>query len=393
MKILTILYRDIAIEDSGAARTLYNKLHYLAEQSGMEIYVAFHCTPPIHPRVHEVPFAPVTTVEVVTVEKVKELVSTLEIDILSVPEGRRYAQLARNAVAGTNCKIITEFHTCPGYEVRGLWGSVIAQGKLGGKSKLKAVIKIAFWPLYWLYVRKTQRPNFRNAYLLADRFVLLSSAFFEPYRKWYKLPSTEKMRAIGNAVSWKYGASAEEIECKEKTILVVARFEERSKRISLILKMWKKLQSLHPDWKLQLVGFGPDESLYRGLVKQWRIERVIFEGRSQNPEPFYTKAAIFVMTSAFEGWPMTLSEAMQKGCVPVVMDSFYSVHDLISNGVNGYIVRNGDLKMLSQRINQLITQPEIRIRMAYKGVESMRRFSSQDIGKQWVELFNEVINS
>lgn len=392
MRILVISYRDVAIDDSGGNRTMYHKLHYLAEQPGWEIYVAFHCTPHIHPRVHEVPFAPVTTVEVVTVEKVKELVSTLGIDVLSVPEGRRYAQLARKAVAGTNCKIITEFHNCPGYEMRGLWGTVKTQYKLGGKSKLKAAIKMALWPLYWLHIRRQQRPMFRNSYLLADRLVLLSSTFFEPYRKWYKLPSTDKMRAISNAVSWESEASIVEVEHKEKTILVVARFEERQKRISLILKMWKTLQFLHPDWSLQVVGFGPDEYLYRKLVEQWQLERVIFEGRQQNPEPFYTKAAIFVMTSAFEGWPMTLSEAMQKGCVPVVMDSFYSVHDLISSGVNGYVVRNNDLKMFVQRVNQLITQPEVRIQMAYKGIESMRRFSRQAVGKQWVKLLQEVVD-
>lgn len=393
MKILTILYRDIAIEDSGAARTTYNKLQYLAEQPGLEIYVAFHCTPPIHSRIHEVPFAPVTTAEVVTVEKVHELVVTLGIDILSVPEGIRYARLARKAVYGTNCKVITEFHTCPGYEVRGLWGTTIAQCHLGGKSKLKAILKLALWPLYWLYTRWNQCPKFRDAYLLADRFVLLSSTFIEPYRKWYSLPSADKMRVISNAVSWESEASAEEVVNKEKTVLVVSRFDERSKRISLILKMWKALQFRHPDWRLQLVGFGPDELLYRKLVKQWHLERVIFEGRQQNPEPFYTKAAIFVMTSAFEGWGMTLCEAMQKGCVPVVMDSFQSLHDLISNGVNGYIVRNKDLKRFSQRVNQLITQPEVRIQMAYSGIESTRRFSRQIVGKQWVKLFNEVISS
>ncbi|WP_071134460.1 glycosyltransferase [Millionella massiliensis] len=393
MKILVLYNRDITMDDSGESRTIYNRLRYLADQPGMEIYVAFHCTPSIHPRIHEIPFTSVSTAEEVVAEKVHQLIVILGIDILSVPVGRWQSKLAREAVVGTTCKVITEFHTRPGYEMRGMWEVMKAQYKLGGAEQLKTAIKMIVWPLYWLHIRKLQRSNFRNAYLLADRFVLLSSAFFEPYRKWYKLPSTNKMRAIGNAVSWENEASAEEIIHKEKTILVVARFDERHKRISLILKMWKTLQFLHPDWNLQVVGFGPDEYLYRKLVQQWQLERVIFEGRQQNPEPFYTKAAIFVMTSAFEGWGMTLCEAMQKGCVPVVMDSFESVHDLISNGVNGYIVRNNDLKMFIQRVNQLITQPEVRIRMAYKGPESMRRFSRQAIGEQWVKLYNEVINS
>lgn len=389
MKILVVYpHYDIAIDESGEARTIYNRLRYLADQPGMEIYVALHCTPSIHPLIHEVSFTPGTTDEV---KKLHELVASLGIDILSVPGGRWQSKLAREAVSGTNCKVITELHNCPGYEMQGLWREIKTQHKLGGI--LKATFKLIAWPLYWFYIRKCLRSNFKNAYLLADRLVLLSPTFFEPYRKWYKLPSMEKMRAIGNAVSWENEATPEEIEHKEKTILVVARFNERSKRISLILKMWKKLQTLHPDWKLQLVGYGPDEPLYRELVNQWHLERVIFEGRQQNPEPFYTKAAIYVMTSAYEGWPMTLSEAMQKGCVPVVMDSFYSVHDLISDGVNGYIVRNNDLRMFTQRVNQLITQPELRMQMAYKGVESTRRFSRQAIGEQWVKLYNEVINS
>lgn len=388
MKIL-VIHLDITPSTSGVARTTYHKLKYLADQPEIEVYVAFHCQPPIHPRIHQVPLP----FEDITAERVRKLILKYGIDIVSIPEGQQFTKTIREAVQGTKCKIVAEFHMCPGCEMQGLGDSVKAQCKFGGRSTLKALIEMSLWPLYWLYVRRQQRPRFRDAYLLADRLVLLSPTFFDYYRKWYKLPSTEKMRAIGNAVSWENEALPEEIERKEKTILVVARFEERQKRISLILKMWRTLQALYPDWKLQLVGSGPDEPLYRKLVKQWKLERVIFEGKQQNPEPFYTKAAIFVMTSAFEGWGMTLCEAMQKGCVPVVMDSFYSVHDLISNGVNGYVVRNNDLKMFIQRVNQLITQPEVRIRMAYKGPESIRRFSRQTIGDQWVKLYNEVINS
>ena len=50
-----------------------------------------------------------------------------------------------------------------------------------------------------------------------------------------------------------------------------------------------------------------------------------------------------MMTSAFEGFPMTLVEAQQCGVVPVVMDSYLSLHDIVETGYNGIIVSNEDL--------------------------------------------------
>jgi glycosyltransferase involved in cell wall biosynthesis len=63
------------------------------------------------------------------------------------------------------------------------------------------------------------------------------------------------------------------------------------------------------------------------------LKRVNFEGY-RNPQPFYKRASIFVMTSANEGFPMTLIEAQQNGCVPVVMNSFSALREIIQNNIN-----------------------------------------------------------
>jgi glycosyltransferase involved in cell wall biosynthesis len=96
--------------------------------------------------------------------------------------------------------------------------------------------------------------------------------------------------------------------------------------------MWKdELADALPDWRLEVVGDGPDRARYEASLAG--VPRVVFHG-FQDPAPFYAKAKILVLTSDFEGFGLVLVEAMSAGCVPVVLDSFAAVHDII-DGANG----------------------------------------------------------
>ena len=55
------------------------------------------------------------------------------------------------------------------------------------------------------------------------------------------------------------------------------------------------------------------------LAKGLRLERIFFEGR-QDPRPYYRESSLFMMTSLYEGWPMTINESLQFGCVPFAFD-------------------------------------------------------------------------
>ncbi len=61
----------------------------------------------------------------------------------------------------------------------------------------------------------------------------------------------------------------------------------------------------------------------------------------------------FAMTSAFEGFPMSIIEAQQNGVVPIVMDSFLSVHDIIDNDVNGVLISYGNTTMFAESLKSL----------------------------------------
>lgn len=92
-----------------------------------------------------------------------------------------------------------------------------------------------------------------------------------------------------------------------------------------------------PDWSLEFVGDGFQLDDLRRLATKMNLERVTFHGFLP-PQDFYKKSKIFLMTSDYEGWGLTLTEAMQYKCVPLVMSTYSSVYDIIDDGKNGFLI-------------------------------------------------------
>ena len=200
------------------------------------------------------------------------------------------------------------------------------------------------------------------------------------------------MSAIGNALRFNEFATDQDIRQKHKTVLVVARFDEDTKRISIMLKAWREIEqdARLSEWKLQLVGDGRDMAFYKYLVRQWHLQRVEFTGRQQ-PEEYYRNASMFLMTSCAEGWPMVLMEAVQMGVPVVAMDSFGSLHDIIEDGVNGSIVPNNDMSAFVAAMKQMMQNEELRHEMSRHAVERSKSFVIDEVVRCWKQVFSELI--
>lgn len=172
-------------------------------------------------------------------------------------------------------------------------------------------------------------------------------------------------------------------------VLVVSRFEEKVKRLSLILKIWKIMESSYKtNWKLIIIGSGPERDMYLNLSKELGLQNVIFEGY-KNPFEYYKKASIFLMTSLFEGFPLTLVEAQQCGVVPVAMDSFEALRDIISDGINWIIVDNNNINEYASKLDHLIDDVEYRNSLQINAIRSSRKYSIETIAREWISLFEK----
>lgn len=385
MNILLALNVDFDSNSGGLERSSVNLITYLSKQPSILCVCAFNKFIDKIDNIIEVETSITSAVDL------KKIIVDHNIDIVLLPGGPWYTLLAAEAVKNTKCKIITAWHFSPGIRVGITFMESFDSFKnsSGIYEKLKALTKIVLFPIYTWHEEQKDKNMFKEAYRISDRFVVLSDSYISNFKKHYAFSNVDKMMAISNSLSFPESISKEGILSKDKTILIVARLDESSKRLTYALKIWKLLEAKNPEWKLQLVGEGKDRKFYESMVLQLQLKRVFFEGKQQ-PQPFYRKAAIFMMTSKHEGWGLTLTEAQQMGCVPVAMDSFGSLNDIIAQGFNGFMVKNHNIAGYAKQVQLLIDNVELRQTIAENAVQSSSKFSPDKIGKQWLELFQEI---
>ncbi len=123
--------------------------------------------------------------------------------------------------------------------------------------------------------------------------------------------------------------------------VTVARLYNHQKRIDRIIETISRLKSegyMNFDWTV--VGEGGDRPAIETLIKEKNVgDCLTLAGLKQNPYPYIKGADAFVLTSAYEGYPMTVKEAQIVG-VPTLVTEYGSAYEQVENGVNGLVCDN-----------------------------------------------------
>ncbi len=232
------------------------------------------------------------------------------------------------------------------------------------------------------------RSAYRKIYELSDKVVLLSKRSIpELLGLIGRSYNDEKLLAIPNPATY-CAQSINIMANKQKKILVVSRMGDASKRLLRVLDAWKLMQDILTEWSLIFVGDGTDLPTYRRIAEKDGLKRIKFHG-TQVPDSYYEESSIFLMTSATEGFGMTLIEAQQFGCVPVAMDTYSALHDIIEDGVNGVITPSGDINTFANVCISLASDSEKLNLIGINAMQSSNRFLSSNIVTQWRSLLEQ----
>lgn len=290
-------------------------------------------------------------------------------------------------------KYITEFHNSillmEKVFSRNFWHRLAHLPTTPTHIKWLAKLRLFIYPLWLKRCRQLVLDNFLTNYRVADALILLSK---------YEIPEIQKLtdidlshcKVINNPLSWEKIESVEILQHKKKQVLIVSRFNNPEKRLDLALQIWKRLELRgFADWQLNIVGSGVHEDYLKELTENLALKNVTFTGR-QDPIPYYKDAALFMMTSVVEGWGLTLTESMQTGVVPIAFDSYPALHDIITDGYDGCIIRDNDLNAYAACMEELMRNREERERIALNGLMSCKRFKINKIVAQWVKLIESL---
>lgn len=249
-------------------------------------------------------------------------------------------------------------------------------------------------PIYNYFALKQARKNFEIYNKYSDKIVLLSQSHIDTYYKISKIKEKQKVTSIPNPLTFDEFISENEFSQKRNEVLILCRLSERQKRITESLKIWQKIQNqeIAKDWTLVVVGGGEDEAYIKRFSKRLNISNITFEG-FQHPLAYFKRAKIFMMTSIWEGFGMTLIEAQQNGAVPMAFNSFTALSDIIDDNFNGIIIENHNFTQYAKKCADLMTNEQKRILLAKNAIESCQKFSTQTIVKQWNKLFEDMKNT
>lgn len=242
--------------------------------------------------------------------------------------------------------------------------------------------------LLWAF-KRTHKSHFCYAIVKSDRYILLSERYMPELEFVTDGFDKKKVIAICNPCT----LTANKIDCaqKEKVLLYVGRIDMAQKRNDLLLEIWKNVSKIVKDWHLVIVGDGPDLEKLKAKSKKMQIKNVEFVGQAE-PSEYYRKASLFAMTSAFEGLPLTLVEAMTHGVVPIAFDSFASLQSIIDDGVNGKVIRPFNMNDFASNLIELMNNNQLRDILSSNCLIKAKYFSLDVIGQKWLDLFREISN-
>ncbi len=142
----------------------------------------------------------------------------------------------------------------------------------------------------------------------------------------------------------------------------------------------KKVLEKNSSAQFAVIGSGPLEAQVVSELKKDEYKgRVKYLGYMDNPLKALRDSKAMLMTSRFEGTPMTVLEAMALG-VPVVSTPVDGVADLIKDGVNGFLSDSDD--MLSEKLNELIINIDIRAELSDAARQTAERLMNIDVYKE-----------
>jgi len=145
-----------------------------------------------------------------------------------------------------------------------------------------------------------------------------------------------------------------------------------------------------------IVGEGPERtSLIKSVNELNLSSTIIFKGAVpfDRLKSLYADASFFVLPSISEGLPLTTLEAMASGC-PVIASSVSGVIDVIEDGYNGFLVEPHDVETLSNRIEVLAGDQELRMVMGKRAREMVEKSYSWDsIAERVTAVYKEVIEA
>ena len=182
---------------------------------------------------------------------------------------------------------------------------------------------------------------------------------------------------------------------RKNVILVSARLSVwHCKGLDLLIKAWGKISKKFPDWKIEIAGRNDDKSLVllQSMAEDCGVDdsQLSFCGFCRDILPLYRQAKIFVMSSRYEGFGMSLIEAMSQGCACITCDFLGRQREIIQDDSQGIVCPIDDVDALAKALEKMISDDAYRMMCAKNAIERSKYYSLSNIMEKWNQIFKDL---
>lgn len=192
---------------------------------------------------------------------------------------------------------------------------------------------------------------------------------------------------------------AHKLELKEKlkfmgpTIIYTGRLAPE-KKVDVLIRAFAIVKKTIPEATMIIVGHGVSDKSLKQLAHDLNVENSVNFLGFVNQEKFtelYQAADIFAVASTAEMQCLSMMNAMLSE-LPVIGVNAGALPEYI-NDRNGFVVEPGDYNAMAEKILYLIQNPEQATQLGRQGREYAKQFSSSNIAKEWLMIYEQAIAS
>lgn len=215
-----------------------------------------------------------------------------------------------------------------------------------------------------------------------DKLVVLTD---DAVSEW---PELSNIQMISDPLSFKVVNSS---PLTAKRVITVGRYSYE-KGYDLLLRIWSIVEKKCRDWQLEVFAMG-DPTPYVKLMDELSIDkkRCHLNSSIVDVEAEYLKSSILAQPSRTEGFGLVLVEAMACGLPVISFDCENGPRSIIADGENGFLIPPFDVEKYAESLLRLIDDENLRQEMGSKGKQMAMRYDIESVGKQWQQLFDELM--
>jgi glycosyltransferase involved in cell wall biosynthesis len=229
------------------------------------------------------------------------------------------------------------------------------------------------------------RAQIRAVYPRLDLVSTLTEGDARAYRK--ALRGSTRVECMPNGVP-DVGGNRAALDAK---VVVAAGRVTPQKGFDRLLPAWAEVVRGYPDWELRIFGEGSLTKKLRRQIAELGIgDSAKLMGFTPRLHEEFARASLYVMSSRREGFPMVLLEAMAVGLPVISFDCPTGPRDIVREGIDGHVVRNGDKHALAEAMKGLMADADRRRAFGAAAVEGARRYELGSIVSRWEELLADV---